>query len=101
MYLDYILWMYILIFIVILSGLLLNDSELIHAIFFSLVISLLFLLIVKPPADVCLETDNIACVMIYFAIIFISSVSVLIYSGVMAYKHLKKPNNTYKKVVTV
>lgn len=97
MYLDYILWMYILIFVVILSGLLVSSSELVHAIFFALVISLLFLLIVKPPADVCLETDNIASVMIYFTIVFISAVSIIIYSGVMAYKNLKKPI----KMVTV
>lgn len=102
MYLDYILWMYILIFIVIFAGLLAIDSELIHAIFFALIVSLIFILIVKPPADVSLETDNIACVMIYFAILFISAISILIYSGVMAYKHLKKPSNgvdLYKKMV--
>lgn len=91
MNLDYILWIYILIFIVIISGLLSIDSELIHAIFFALVVSLVFLLIVRPPADVCLEADNIACIMIYFAIVFISVISILVYSGVMAYKHLKKP----------
>lgn len=84
--------MYVLIFIVILFGLIAIDSELIHALFFAMIISLLFLLIVKPPADVSLEVDNIACVMIYFAVVLISAISILIYSGVMAYKHLKKPS---------
>lgn len=90
MNLDYILWMYIIIFVIILLGLLRNDKELLHSVFFALVISLIFLFISKPPNDVNLETDNLSCVFIYFAIVFISVIAVLIYSGVMAYKNLDR-----------
>lgn len=90
MNLDYILWMYILIFVAILLILLRNDKTLLHSIFFALVISLIFLFIAKPPNDVNLEVDNISCVFIYFAIVFISVIAVLLYSGIMAYKNLDK-----------
>jgi predicted PurR-regulated permease PerM len=95
MKLDYILWMYILIFIVILLVLLRNDKELIHSIFLALVISLIFLFITKPPNDVSLEVDNISCVFIYFTIVFISFCSILLYSGIMAYKNLNKNQGRY------
>ena len=92
MQLDYVLWMYILVFFVILFGLMVNNSSLIHAIFFALIVTFLFLLIVKPPADVLLENDNIACIFIYYAIIFISSISILLYAGVLSYKNLHTIN---------
>lgn len=90
MKLDYILWLYILIFFAILIPLVRNDKEFIHSLFLSLVFSLIFLLIAKPPNDINIEIDNISCVFIYFAIVFISVASILIYSGIMAYTHLNK-----------
>lgn len=92
MNLDYILWIWIFIFIIILLVLLKNDKELVHSIFLAMVISLFFLFITKPPNDVSLEVDNISCVFIYFTIIFISFISILLYSGTMAYKNLNKIN---------
>lgn len=90
MQLDYTLWLYILIFITILLVLLRNNKEFSHSLFFALVISFAFLLFAKPPNDVDMETDNISCVFIYFALVFISVIAVLIYAGVMAYKNLDK-----------
>lgn len=90
MNIDYILWMYVLIFILVLSILIKNDKEFIHSLFLAIVISLIFLFITKPPSDLNLETDNISCVFIYFAIVFISIFALLLYSGIMAYKNLNK-----------
>lgn len=90
MRLDYTLWLYILIFIAILLPLLRNDKEFIHSLFLALVSSLVFLLIAKAPNDVSIEVDNISCVFIYFAIVFISVAAILLYSGIMAYTHLNK-----------
>lgn len=69
-----------------------NDKKLVHSIFFALVISLIFLLIVKPPNDVNLDCDNISSASIYFALITISIIAILLYAGVMAYENLG--NNT-------
>lgn len=90
--LDYILWMYIIIFIVILLVLVRNDKSLIHSIFFALIISLLILFIAKPPNDVNLERDNISCAFIYLFIVSFSTISIFLYAGVMAYKNLDKRN---------
>lgn len=90
MRLDYTLWLYILIFVTILLVLLRSDKEFSHSLFFALVISIAFLLIAKPPIDVNIEDDDISCVFIYFAIVFISVIALLLYSGVMAYKNLDK-----------
>ena len=76
MQLDYILWLYILIFITILLVLIRNNKEFSHSLFFSLVISFAFLLFAKPPNDIDIEIENISCVFIYFAIVFISVISV-------------------------
>lgn len=93
MQLDYILWLYVLIFATIILALLRNDKEFSHSLFFALVISFAFLLFAKPPNDVSMESDNISAVFIYFAIVFISIISILIYAGIMAYKNLSKVNN--------
>lgn len=90
MNLDYILWIYILIFVVIILVLVKNGKSFLHSVFLALVISLIFLFIAKPPNDISLEDDNLSCVFIYFAIVFISVISVLLYSGIMAYKNLDK-----------
>jgi hypothetical protein len=95
MNLSYILSLYLIIFVMVLLFLIRRESELLHSVFFALVISLIFILITKPPNDVSLETDNISCVFIYFAIVFISIISVLIYSGVMAYKNLHKKKSIH------
>jgi len=90
MLLDYTLWLYILIVISIVLVLIINDKEVIHSIIFTLVIGLLFLLITKPPNDVDIDTDDISSVCIYFAIFFISIISIILYSGIMAYTSLDK-----------
>lgn len=97
MRLDYVLWLYILIFITIFLALLRNDKQIPHSLFLALVISFAFLLLAKLPNDVSLEVDNISAVFIYFAIVTISIISILIYAGVMAYKNLNKP--TIQKLV--
>lgn len=67
-----------------------SGSVFIHSLFFALVISLFFLLIAKPPNDINLETDNISCVFIYFAIFLISFFSILLYAAIMAYLNMNK-----------
>lgn len=90
MQLDYTLWLYILIFATILFILLRSGGEFGHALFLALIISFAFLLFAKQPNDVNMESDNISCVFIYYAIIFINIIAILIYGGVMAYKNLYK-----------
>jgi hypothetical protein len=87
MRLDYTILIYILVVIAILFILLKNDYKFIHSFIFSLVIGLLLLIIIKPPNDVSVECDDISSIAIYFAIIFISSITILIYSAVMSYKN--------------
>ena len=95
MRLDYTIWMYILIIVVILLVLVKTGSSFVHALMFALVIGLLFLLITKPPNDIDTDVDDMSCVAIYFAIIFLSTVSILIYSGIMSWEHLDP--NKYKR----
>lgn len=90
MCLEYILWIYILIFIAIIFVLMKADKEFLHSFFFALVISLILIVVIKPPNDVNIEVDNISCVCIYFAIVLISFILILLYSAVMAYKNLNK-----------
>uniref|UniRef100_A0A6C0BEU5 Uncharacterized protein n=1 Tax=viral metagenome TaxID=1070528 RepID=A0A6C0BEU5_9ZZZZ len=96
MRLDYTIWLYILIVIVILLVLLRGGANFPHALIFSIVIGLIFLFITKPPNDVNIETDDISCVSIYFAIIFLSGIAVLIYSGYMSYENFY----TKKTIIT-
>lgn len=93
MRLDYVLWLYLLIFITIFLALIRNDKQIPHSLFFALVISFAFLLLAKLPNDVNFDDDNISSIFIYFAIVTLSIVSILIYSGVMAYKNLNKPTD--------
>ena len=90
MCLDYVLWIYFLIFFLIIFVLLRNDKEFFYSVIFALVISLSFLIIVKPPSDISYETDNISSIFIYFAIIFISFITIQIYSAITSFNHLNK-----------
>ena len=90
MNLDYVLWIYLLIFITIFLTLMRNDKKIEHSIFLALVICLIFLFLVKLPTEVSLENDNISSVFIYFSIVTISIIAILVYSGAMAYKNLDK-----------
>ena len=88
MRLDYTIWLYILIVIAILLVLLRSGSSFIHSLIFALVIGFIFLLIAKPPNDVDTDTDDMSCIAIYFAILFLSTVAILLYSGVMSWENL-------------
>lgn len=90
MRLEYVLWIYVLIFISIFLGLIRCDKEPLNSLFLAMIIGLIYLFIVKLPNDVSLETDNISAVFIYFAIVTISFIAIIIYSGIMAYNNLDK-----------
>jgi len=91
MRLDYVLWLYIIIVVVILLILVRNDKDFMNSLFFSLVIGLIFLIIVKPPNELNMENDNISCISIYFAIVFITFIIILIYSIITSFGNLDKP----------
>lgn len=88
MRLDYTIWMYILIVFALLLVLLRTGANFLNSLMFSLVIGLLFLLITKPPFDIDDQIDDLSSISIYFTVVFLSILSIILYSGVVSWHRL-------------
>lgn len=88
MNLNYILSMYFIVVIVIFLVLIRSDKEFTNAFFFSILIGFIFLIITKPPNQLNMHEDDISAISIYFAVVFISFFTILIYSVVMSIKNM-------------
>lgn len=87
--LNYILWMYLIIDIIILLILTQSGEDFTKSIFIAILIGFLFLLFAKPPNDLDMENDNISSISIYFAIILISFIIIMLYSILTSIGSLK------------
>lgn len=87
--LNYILWMYLIIDIIILLILTQSGEDFTKSIFIAILIGFLFLLFAKPPNDLDMENDNISSISIYFAIILISFIIIMLYSILTSVGSLK------------
>jgi len=87
--LNYILWMYLIIDIIILLILTQSGEEFTTSLFIALLFGFLFLLFAKPPNDLDMENDNISSISIYFAIVLISFLVIMLYAILTSIRSLK------------
>ena len=81
-----VLWIYIIIIFVIFGYLYRNTFHFIEAFIISLVIGLFFVLIVYPPQELDMETENLSCSALYIFLIVLTFVIILIYAIYSAWR---------------
>lgn len=91
--LEYILWMYFIVLIVLILILAKSGFFIPEVFMFSLIVSTFLLILVKPPNEVNINDCNLSSIFIYYAIILISTIAIFIYSGIKSYYGMK-----YKKL---
>lgn len=89
MRLDYTLFIYFLLFIIMVGTLKYLGCEIFNTIIFTVVILFLFLLFFKPPSDVLIGNDNISCIGIYYFIILVTILMMILYTGFGSFLNLE------------
>ena len=80
-----VLWIYIIIIFVIFAFLWKQSFNFWESLIISLTIGLIFLLLVHPPQELDMETENLSCSALYIFIIVLTFTIILIYAIAAAY----------------
>lgn len=86
MELSTILWFYIILIFVLFIFLYHNTFHFLEAFIIALTIGTIFILIVYPPQEIDIETENMSCIALYIFIITITILIILIYAICAAWR---------------